>query len=265
VSGGAVVAGGTAIAAARVAAAAAKLARAHPDLTPAELRAALIGGADPADLPVVRAGAGALQAVDGELTAEPPAPVSGPLDPISFAFNAQTTTNLTLRTNAGSAVQPPQLTVRPGTPARVRVRLTKAGATGEGRLEARSANQVVASVPWLVRPLDVPPVPLGPLKAAKGRVTFTLGAFQRGDPLTTGSKIALADRLVLQLIDAQGDVKRTLTVPGGARGLMPAEYAYTLPKAARQALPPGRYAFRARAWAPRQRQPTEGRSNTFTR
>jgi len=34
---------------------------------------------------------------------------------------------------------------------------------------------------------------------------------------------------------------------------MPAEYAYTLP---RDALPTGKYAFRARAWAPRQERPT---------
>ena len=41
---------------------------------------------------------------------------------------------------------------------------------------------------------------------------------------------------------------------------MPAEYAYTLP---RGSLPDGRYAFRARAWAPRQEEPTERRSPTF--
>ena len=35
----------------------------------------------------------------------------------------------------------------------------------------------------------------------------------------------IADKLVLQLIDAKGHVRRTLTQPGGARGLMPAEYA----------------------------------------
>jgi hypothetical protein len=36
-----------------------------------------------------------------------------------------------------------------------------------------------------------------------------------------------------------------LTPPGGARDLLPAEYAYTLPRGALRALPRGRYAFRA--------------------
>jgi hypothetical protein len=103
-------------------------------------------------------------------------------------------------------------------------------------------------------------VPLGPLRAAHGRVRFTLGAFSRGDPFSTGTSLRLADRLVLEVIDAQGHVARTLTVPGGARALMPAEYGYTLPASA---LPPGRYRFRARAWAPRQRAPTTGVSPSF--
>jgi hypothetical protein len=121
----------------------------------------------------------------------------------------------------------------------------------------------VLSVPWLVRPLDVAPVPLGPLRAAHGRVRFTLGAFDRGDPLSTGTRLRLADKLVLQLIDSHGRVARTLTVPGGARGLMPAEYGYALPRSALAALPPGRYRFRALAWAPRQRAPTTVTSASF--
>ncbi len=39
---------------------------------------------------------------------------------------------------------------------------------------------------------------------------------------------------------------------------MPAEYAYALPRAS---LPDSRYAFRVRAWAPGQEQPTVRRSN----
>ena len=41
---------------------------------------------------------------------------------------------------------------------------------------------------------------------------------------------------------------------------MPAEYSFTV---ARGSLPSGRYAFRARAWAPRQEEPTERRSAYF--
>ena len=68
---------------------------------------------------------------------------------------------------------------------------------------------------------------------------------------------------MLTLVDAHGHVARTLTVPGGARGLMPAEYGYTLPADALAALPPGRYRFRAQAWAPRQQRPTTGTSAPF--
>jgi hypothetical protein len=262
-SGKPVVAGGTAIAAARVAAAAAKLARQRPDLAPEQLKAALIAGAVPANLPVQRAGAGAL-AQPATVVADPPAPVSGPLDPIRFALSVTATTTLHLATRAGATVQPATVTVRPGAPAAVAVRLTKAGAVGDGRLTATANGRVVASVPWLVRPLNVAPVPLGPLRATHGRVRFTLGAFTRGDPQAGGTSIRLADRLVLTLIDAHGHVARTLTVPGGARGLMPAEYGYTLPADALGALPPGHYRFRAQAWAPRQRQPTTGTSAPFT-
>jgi hypothetical protein len=262
-TGQAVVAGGTGIAAARVAAAAARLARQRPDLAPAQLKAALIAGADPAGLPVQRAGAGAL-AQPGTVTADPPAPVRGPLDPVSLKLSVAQTTTLKLSTRAGAAVRPATVTIRPGAPAAVTVRLIRAGAVGGGRLTATANGRVVASVPWLVRPLNVAPVPLGPLKASHGRVRFTLGAFRRGDPQGGGTGIRLADRLVLTLLDAHGHVARTLTVPGGARGLMPAEYGYALPADALAALPPGRYRFRAQAWAPRQQRPTTGTSAPFT-
>ena len=137
--GQAVVAGGTAVAAARVAAVAAKLARARPDLTPAQLRAVLIGGADPASLPVDRTGAGRLRGA-GTVLADPPAPVSGPLDPVAFTLAVASSGTLKLQSTAGSTVEPPSVQVRPGAPAPVAVRLTKAGATGEGRLVARDAH-----------------------------------------------------------------------------------------------------------------------------
>jgi hypothetical protein len=122
-------------------------------------------------------------------------------------------------------------------------------------------------VPVLVRPQEPPEAPLGPLRTTgRGRgVRFTLGAFDRGDPLTTGAQVRFAERLVLDLVNADGETVRTLTVPGGARELMPAEYGYTLPKRDFEALPPGRYAYRARAWAPRRNVPLERRSNPFTR
>ena len=43
---------------------------------------------------------------------------------------------------------------------------------------------------------------------------------------------------------------------------MPAEYAYAIPRAS---LPTGSYAFRVRAWAPRQKDPTVQRSAMIDR
>ena len=60
-------------------------------------------------------------------------------------------------------------------------------------------------------------------------VRFTLGAFDRGDPLAGGTRLEPAARLELALVDDDGVVRRRLTPPGGARDLLPAEYAYTLP------------------------------------
>jgi hypothetical protein len=140
----------------------------------------------------------------------------------------------------------------------VNVRLARPS-TVFGRLEVRQGTHVAASVPWLVRPDTVEPVTVGALKVTGGRrVRFTLGSFKRG-PKT---EIQVAERLVLDLVDAQGNVRRSLTVKGGARDLMPAEYAYAIPRAG---LPTGSYAFRVRAWAPRQKDPTVQRSALIRR
>jgi len=89
-------------------------------------------------------------------------------------------------------------------------------------------------------------------------VRFTLGSFKRGAP----TQIQVAERLVLDLVDADGTIRRRLTVKGGARDLMPAEYAYSIPRAS---LPTGSYAFRVRAWAPRQKDPTVRKSALIRR
>jgi len=115
------------------------------------------------------------------------------------------------------------------------------------------------------------PPPLGPLRLERraGRidgVRFPLGAFERGDPVTTGTRVQLTERLALTLVDAERDrVVQRLTPPGGARELLPAEYAYTLPAGALRALDPGRYAFRAVARSPRGGEPAVVRSEPFTR
>jgi hypothetical protein len=157
----------------------------------------------------------------------------------------------------GSA-QPATLRLTPGRPSAVTVQ-----APAAGRLLVRdTAGATLASIPWLVAP-PVAPVPLGPLSTTGGGVRFTLGTFTRGDPLGAGTRTELAERLVLELIRADGTPVETLTSPGGARELMPGLYAYRLPRAKLKALAPGRYAFRARAWAPGQHAPTEARSPDF--
>ncbi len=55
---------------------------------------------------------------------------------------------------------------------------------------------------------------------------------------------------LLDLTDEQGHAIQSLTFPGGARELMPAEYSYTLPRSEDD------LKFRVRAWAPRQAEPT---------
>ena len=77
-----------------------------------------------------------------------------------------------------------------------------------------------------MRPDTVEPVAVGALKVSGGRrVRFTLGSFKRG----AQTQIQVAERLVLDLVDAKGKILRSLTVKGGARDLMPAEYAYARP------------------------------------
>ena len=161
---------------------------------------------------------------------------------------------------AGTAVAAAQVAVRAARLARARPAETAAGLR-EGLVPAPSA-EAGGSAP-------APPVPLGPLRLTRrgGKIVgvrFTLGAFERGDPLAGGSRVQVASRLALALVDADGTLRRRLTPPGGARDLLPAEYAYTLPVKALARLGPGTYRFRATAHAPRSQQATTGRSPSFT-
>ena len=113
-----------------------------------------------------------------------------------------------------------------------------------------------------------PQVPLGPLELTRSDdrvrgVRFALGAFERGDPLAGGTTIEPASRLTLELIDSDGATQQTLTPPGGARDLLPAEYAYRLTDDALRDLAPGSYRFEATARAPRRNQPRTRRSPAF--
>ncbi|MET0817383.1 MAG: hypothetical protein ABWZ67_07500, partial [Solirubrobacteraceae bacterium] len=149
----------------------------------------------------------------------------------------------------------PQLRIPPGGAREAEIGVTSAPDSGlaTGRLLAGGA----LSVPFAVPAIAPEPPPLGDLRLErdKGRVTgvsFPLGSFERGDPLGAGTSVELTERLELTLVRA-GSIRavRRLTPPGGARELLPARYAYTLPGATLAGLPRGRYAFRAVARAPR--------------
>ena len=146
---------------------------------------------------------------------------------------------------------------------------------------ARLARERPAETPAGLREALVPPeaaeargappapaVPLGPLELTRSGdevvgVRFTLGAFDRGDPLAGGARIEPAARLDLELSTRGGAVQQRLTPPDGARDLLPAEYAYRLPAGALKDLDAGEYRFRATARAPRRERPRTRRSPAF--
>ena len=280
--GGTAIAGGSAVAAARTAAEAARLARARPRDRPAEVAAALTAAADPVrGLAVAGAGAGALRrpppAQPIETVATPPlGPDADTAAPISFrvrlrvpARGAAVRARLEGQADPRSAasVTPTGIALAPGAVGELTLGITRAdlpaGGIALGRLVARDgAGRPLLSAPWRLDAGEPPPVPVGPVRptGADGRVEevrFTLGAFSRGDPQGAGTSVAAAERAILELVDAQGRVVRRLTPPGGARDLLPAEYAYRLPRAARRGLPAGELRFRVRARGPRQREWTE--------
>jgi len=159
---------------------------------------------------------------------------------------------------AGTGVAAARVAVRASRLSRQRPAETPAGL--RSALKPRSAAE--AGVP------RAPAVPLGPLRLTRSGgdvvgVRFALGAFDRGDPLTTGTRIEPAARLDLELVDATGAVRQRLTPVDGARDLLPAEYAYRLPARALGELTPGEYRFRATARAPRREQARTRRSAAF--
>jgi hypothetical protein len=281
----AAVVGGSAIAAARVAVEAARLARERPGATPRELRAALTGAADPDPrLPARGAGAGALRRVAQDAGVTARTRPAGRSDP---CVGTPTCIRVVL-TNEGVAEQALALTLQlddgtTGALARERLTLPAgarreaeigiqggAGGLATGRLVVRAqGGSPVLAHPFALATEEPQPPPLGQLTLTRegDRVTgvrFPLGAFERGDPLGAGTSIELTQRLSLTLVE-EGRVVRRLTPPGGARELLPAEYAFTLPRDTLRELGRGRYAFRAVARSPRGGEPATATSDPFTR
>lgn len=153
--------------------------------------------------------------------------------------------------------------------------LITGGAVAAARAAVEAAR--LGDPDQVVPPPDTPPaappampVPVGELIVDETRratsVQFTLGTFDRGDPLADGgaTTIVPADRLDLVLTPAgDPDPVERLTPPGGQRGLLPGAYAYALPRGVLDELEPGRYVFRLAARAPRQPAPTRAVSVPF--
>jgi hypothetical protein len=280
--------GGSGVAAARTAIEAAQLVRERPSASPQELRRALIAGADPDPrLPARGAGGGALRRLAQTTAITARTTPSGRADPcpatpacvrVVMSNQGATPAVLALSLVADRATRAtlarPRVTIPPGGQREAEIDVAAAGPDGlaAGRLVARAeGGSEVLAHPFAVATAPSPPPPLGPLTVQRkgGRVTgvrFALGTFERGDALGGGTRIALTERLALMLVAAGGNrVVRRLTPPGGARELLPAEYAYTLPAGALRALDPGRYAFRAVARSPRGGKRAVARSEPFAR
>jgi hypothetical protein len=98
------------------------------------------------------------------------------------------------------------------------------------------------AIPYEVVDERPPPPPLGRPEVMKrsGKpdgVRFTAGSIDRQDK---GTSVIPVGNLVLTLT---GPSRRELTPPGGARDLLPGEYAYTLTDDVRSGLRPGTYRF----------------------
>ncbi len=241
ISGGAATAAGSAwgsaLAAARVAGVAAALRAERPKLTPGEAAAALIGTAAPRGEPFAAGGGDPLlQAARATpLVAQPAQLVLRPghTAVIQLTGIGRSARVVTPAAPAGLAVK-----LRGGT---LRVRVEASAQPGSGRLDLGPI-----AIPYAIVEPSVPAPPLGKpaviVRAGKpDGVRFTAGSIKREDK---GTSVVPVGNLVLTL---SGPSERELTPPGGARDLLPGEYAYTLTDEIRAQLEPGRYRFELRA------------------
>ena len=230
---------GTAMAAARVAGVAAALRAARPRLTAGEAAAALIGTAAP------RGGADAAGGGDPLLQAARATPFVAL--PAQVAIRPGETVGVRIvplgktRPVTAPAVAGLHLRVA-GRPGHQTLFVTAApDAKGTGRIDLGPV-----AVPYTVVAATPPAPPLGSPHVIMRRgkpdgVRFVAGSIRRGDK---GTSVIPIGNLVLTL---SGPSRRELTPPGGARDLLPGEYAYTLTDEIKAQLDPGRYRFVLRA------------------
>lgn len=227
---------GTAIAAARVAGVAAALRAERPSLAPAEAAGALIGTAEPRGEPAGDGGGDPLLesarvtpviAAPSQLTLGPRQVVRVRLRSLArkpVPFRAGPARGLRIRNEGNGLIV-------------VRARAEEAS----GRIQAGPVKipyRVVTDTP------PAPPVGAPKVTRRKGKpsgVRFVAGSIKRG---ARGTSVVPVGNLVLLLT---GPTRRVLTPPGGARDLLPGEYAYTLTDAVRGQLQPGTYRFELRA------------------
>jgi hypothetical protein len=212
----------------------------RPRLSAAQAAAALIGTAAPRGEPFAAGGGDPLlQAARAtRLVAEPPQLVLRPGETATVRLRELAPRVFTIKV-------PRPLKVRGQTPSKggqtLRVAAPPDAKAGSGRIEAGPI-----AIPFQIVAGDPPAPPLGPLHVitrdgSPDGVRFTAGSLTRG---SQGTSVIPVGNLVLTLT---GPGRRELTPPGGARDLLPGEYAYTLTPEIKSALPAGRYRFAVRA------------------
>lgn len=139
-----------------------------------------------------------------------------------------------------------------------------ASLAGARRALTRRGQEAGAAGPGEVRPAPLGELVLSEERDGSRSVRFAAGAFDRGDPPAgEPARVEPVQHLELALVDDRGRRVRRLTPRGGTFDLLPGEYSFTLSRSALGGLAGRRYAFEARAWAPRQVKPTVRRSETF--
>jgi hypothetical protein len=272
---------GTSVAAARVAAAAARIASARPSASPDDIAAALSETARPSGA-LLAAGGGELDAAAAlrvQVAALPrvialrsqPTTATTVSRGVTFANRGARPLRLSLRfAGAGmrGRISPAAVTVPAGGRRAVTLRISRprhAPAFLTGALTATGGGTHL-TVPVGVPVGPPPPARLGQLRLVmeSGRaagVRFTAGAVARPGGMLAVEPVGV---LRLELVAEGGRTVRELTPPGGAPDVLPGEYAYTLTKATRDSLAPGRYRFVARAMAVAGGREARAESPSFT-